>query len=193
MALTGFSCPHFQNMVTENQSKSIAPPKGSKPFKKSDLPDGLNYEVLCCTIIPTVIAYYAHQKDPWNWPQSILCNKIHVILRSASGMDFNINPKGSIYKNVHIISCCHYYPHSFIFSGYSTSSDSWWAIIGSVLLALITTYIFKNQESGFTTQEQVMVWAKEQLIDYHFLYSKAKGDNKCVCYHIFDMLYLFYW
>ena len=71
-------------------------------------------------------------------------------------------------------------------------SDSWQAVIVSASLALITTYIFKNQESGFTTQEQVIVWAKEQPIDYCFLYSKAKGDVKSVHYHIFNMLYLFY-
>ena len=93
-----------QNMVTENQSKSITSPKGSKPFRRSDLPDGLNYEVLYHTIIPTIIAYYTCQKDPWDQPQSILHNEIHVILRSASGMDFNIDPKGPIYKNV-----CMYY------------------------------------------------------------------------------------
>ena len=125
-----------QNVVKEDQSKSVAPPKASKPFKKSDLPSRLHYEVLCHTIVPTVIAYYACQKDPWDQPQSILCNEIYVILRLASGIDFAINPKGPIYKNVCIISCCHCYSHSFIFPGYSTSfrqlaSCHWPSLIGS--------------------------------------------------------------
>ena len=124
-------------MVTENQPKYIAPPKGSKPFRRSDLSNGLNYEVLHYTIIPTVIAYYVCQKDPWDQPQSILCNEIHVILRSASGMDFNIDPKGPIYKNVCIISCCHHYPHSFIFSGYSMSFRQ---LASCHCLSLISSY-----------------------------------------------------
>ena len=53
-------------MVSKNKSKSIAAPKALNSSKKSNLPDGLNYEVLCHTVIPTVIAYYAHQKDPWD-------------------------------------------------------------------------------------------------------------------------------
>jgi hypothetical protein len=130
----GFTIIH-QNVVTENRSKSVAP-KGSKPFKRSDLPDGLNYEVLRRTVIPTVIAYYSRQKDPWDRPQSILCNEIRVILRSVSGMDFNIDPKEPIYKNVRIINHCRHYPHSFIFSGYSTSfgqlaSRHWLGLINS--------------------------------------------------------------
>ena len=56
----------FTNIVTENKSKFIAPPKVLKSFKKSDLPDGLNYDVLHHTIVPTVITYYACQKDPWD-------------------------------------------------------------------------------------------------------------------------------
>ena len=74
-------------MVTEDQSKSVTAPKASKPFKKSNLPNGLNYEILRHTVIPTVIAYYACQKDPWDHPQSILCNEIHIILRLAGGVD----------------------------------------------------------------------------------------------------------
>ena len=53
-------------MVTKDKSKAIAPSKGIKPFKKLDLPEGLNYKVLCCTIIPTIIVYYTHQKDAWD-------------------------------------------------------------------------------------------------------------------------------
>ena len=94
-------------MVTKDRSKSVTAPKASKPFKKSDLPDGLNYEILCCTVIPTVIAYYACQKDPWDRPQSILCNEICIILRSAGAVDFKVDPKGPIYKNVFMINHCH--------------------------------------------------------------------------------------
>ena len=50
-------------MVTEDRSKSVMAPKASKSFKKSDLPDELNYEILCHIVIPTIIAYYARQKD----------------------------------------------------------------------------------------------------------------------------------
>ena len=56
----------FTSLVAENKSKYIAPPKVSKNSKKSDLPDGLNYDVLHHMIIPTVITYYACQKDPWD-------------------------------------------------------------------------------------------------------------------------------
>ena len=123
-------------MVIENRSKSVAPVKGSKAFKKSDLPYGLNYEVLRCTVVPTIIAYYTRQKDPLDRPQSILCNEIRIILRSASGMDFDVDPKGPIYKNVHIVNCCHHSPYSFILSGYSMSfgqlaSCHWFCLIGS--------------------------------------------------------------
>ena len=97
-----------QNMVTKDWSKSVMAPKASKPFKKSDLPDGLNYEIIHCTVIPTVIAYYAHQKDPWDRPQSILCNKICIILRSAGGVDFKVDPEGPIYKNVCMINHFHH-------------------------------------------------------------------------------------
>ena len=96
-----------QNMVTEDQSKSVTAPKASKPFKKSDLPNKLNYEILHCTVVPTIIACHAHQKDPWDHPQSILCNEIHIILRSAGGVDFKVDPKGPIYKNVCMINHCH--------------------------------------------------------------------------------------
>ena len=61
-----------QNIVTEDQSKAVMPSKDSKPFKKSDLPEGLNYDVFCHTVIPTIIVYYACQKDPWDWPQSFV-------------------------------------------------------------------------------------------------------------------------
>ena len=80
--------------------KSIATPKVPKSFKKLDLPEGLNYEVFCRTAIPTVISYYAHQRDPWDQQVSVLCNEIWIILKSASGIDFEVNPKGPIYKNV---------------------------------------------------------------------------------------------
>ena len=50
----------------ENKLKSIAAPKVSKHFKKSDLPEGLNYEVFHCTVIPTIISYYSHLRDPWD-------------------------------------------------------------------------------------------------------------------------------
>ena len=95
-------------MVTEDKSKAVAPSKSVKPFRKSDLPKGLNYEVFHCTIIPTVIAYYVCQKDPWDQPQSVLCNEIHIIMKSASGVDFEVDPKGLIYKNIHTIRYGHH-------------------------------------------------------------------------------------
>ena len=96
-------------MVTKDKSKAVAPSKSVKPLRKSDLPKGLNYKVFRCTVIPTVIAYYAHQKDPWDQPQSILCNEICIILKSTGGVDFEVDPKGPIYRNVCMIS---YYDYS---------------------------------------------------------------------------------
>ena len=96
-------------MVTKDKSKAVAPFKSVKPFRKSDLSKGLNYKVFCLTIIPTVIAYYVRQKDPWDQPQSILCNEICIILKSAGGVDFEVDPKGPIYKNVCMISYYDYF------------------------------------------------------------------------------------
>ena len=94
-----------QNMVAEDPSKAVAPPpKSSKPFKKLSLPKGLDYDLLHCTVIPTTIGYYAHQRDPWDWPASILYSKIHTILRHTGRVDFEVDPKGVIYKNVHTYS-----------------------------------------------------------------------------------------
>ena len=91
-----------QNIVTEDSSKYVAPPsKSSRPFTKSGLPDGLEYRLLHHTIVPTIIAYFAHQRDPWDCLASILCNKICTIIRHTGNVDFEVNPKGSIYKNVH--------------------------------------------------------------------------------------------
>ena len=88
-------------MVSKNKSKSIAAPKALNSSKKSNLPDGLNYEVLCCTVIPTVITYYARQKDPWDQQPTLLCDEISMILKSVC-MDFKVHPKGPIYKNINI-------------------------------------------------------------------------------------------
>ena len=44
-------------------------------------------------------SYYSCQKDPWDWQLSLLCNEIGIILKSV-GMDFKVNAKGPIYKNV---------------------------------------------------------------------------------------------
>ena len=172
-------------MVTKDQLKAIIPSKGSKPFKKSDLPEGLNYEVCCCTVIPTIIAYFTCQKDPWDWSQSILCSDICIILRLVSRVDFNIDPRGPIYKNVctRAIAITHStHPNSQVTQ---CLSDSWQATISSVSLALVTIYIFKNQKSKFTTQKHVTVWAKTELTNYCFLCSKAKGDNQNVHHCIF--------
>ena len=140
-------------MVTKDESKAIIPSKGSKFFMKSDLPEGLNYEVFCCTVNPTIIAYFTCQKDPWDEPQSILCSKIHIILRLTSRVDFDIDPRGPIYKNVctrAIAITCTTHLNSQVTQ---CLSNSWWAAISSVSLALVTTYIFKNQKSKFTTQK----------------------------------------
>ena len=53
-------------MVTKDKSKAVVPSESIKPFRKSDLLERLNYQVFHCTIIPTVIEYYVHQKDPWD-------------------------------------------------------------------------------------------------------------------------------
>ena len=94
-----------QNMVAEDPSKVVAPPpKSSKPFKKSSLPEELDYDLLCRTVIPTTIAYYARQRDPWDRPASILCSEIRTILRHTGRVDFEVDPKGAIYKNVRTYS-----------------------------------------------------------------------------------------
>ena len=94
-----------QNMVAEDPSKVVAPPpKSSKPFKKSSLPEELDNDLLCHTVIPMTIAYYARQRDPWDRPASILCSEIHTILRHTGRVDFKVDPKGAIYKNVHTYS-----------------------------------------------------------------------------------------
>ena len=88
-------------MVTKDPSKSVVPPpKASKPFKKAGLPEGLNYELLCRTVIPTIIAYLGRQRNPWDRPASILCSEIHTIIRHTGKVDFEVDPKGAIYKNV---------------------------------------------------------------------------------------------
>ena len=51
-----------QNIVTEDQSKAVMPSKDSKPFKKSDLPEGLNYDVFCHTVIPTLLCIMLARK-----------------------------------------------------------------------------------------------------------------------------------
>ena len=175
-----------QNIVTKNKSKSITAPKASKNFKKSDLPDGLNYKVLRCTIIPTVITYYTHQRDPWDQQPSTLCNEIHLIMKLTGGMDFEVDPKGAIYKNVSmvfVVTNIAIPPHP---NPQVTQhlSDTWRSIIGSVSLTLITTFIFENQKSEFDSQVKVMAWAQNQLTNYCFLYQKVKGDDIKVRHNI---------
>ena len=104
----------------ENKSKSIAAPKVPKHFKKSDLPEGLDYEVFRRTVIPTVISYYSRQRDPWDRQVSVLCNEIQIILKSASGMDFEVDPKGPIYKNVSRQYSRYCYSYPFKLPGHST-------------------------------------------------------------------------
>ena len=88
-------------MVTEDALKSVAPPpKASKPFKKAGLPEGLNYELLRHTVVPTTISYVGRSRDPWDRPASILCNEIRIIIRHTGRVDFEVDPKGAIYKNV---------------------------------------------------------------------------------------------
>ena len=94
-----------QNIVTEDPSKSVAPlSKSSRPFMKSGLPDGLECGLLHRTIVPTVIAYFAHQRDLWDRLASILCNEIRTIISHTGNVNFEVNPKGSIYKNVHTVA-----------------------------------------------------------------------------------------
>ena len=176
----------YQNIVTENKLKSITTPKASKNFKKSDLPDGLNYKVLHRTIIPTIIAYYAHQRNPWDRQPSTLCNEIRLIMKSTGGMDFEVDPKGAIYKNVStifVVTNIAIPPHP---NPQVTQhlSDTWQSIIGSVSLTLITTFIFENQKSEFDSQVKVMAWAQNQLTNYRFLYQKAEGDDIKVHHNI---------
>ena len=102
-----------QNIVTEDPSKSVAPlSKSLRPPMKSGLPDGLKYGLLCRTIVPTIITYFACQRDPWDCPASILCNKIRTIIRHTGNIDFEVNPKGSIYKNVCTCTSSQWYTDS---------------------------------------------------------------------------------
>ena len=102
-----------QNIVTEDPPKSVAPPsKSSRPFMKSGLPDGLEYGLLHRTIVPTVITYFAHQRDLWDHLASILCNEIRTIIRHTGNVNFEVNPKGSIYKNVHTCTSSQWYTDS---------------------------------------------------------------------------------
>ena len=107
-------------------------------------------------------------------------------MKLPGGMDFEVDPKGAIYKNVSMI---------FVVTNISIPphpnpqvtqrlSDTWWSIIGSASLTLITAFIFENQKSEFDSQAKVMVWAQKQLTNYHFLYQKAKGDDIKVCHNI---------
>ena len=171
-------------MVTEDTSKFVAPPpKASRPFKKADLPDGLNYELLCHTIIPTVVTYYTHQREPWDHPASILCGEIHTITRHTGRVNFEVDSKSTIYKNVCTCSSWHY-PYSFVSQVTQWLSDSWWAVIGSVSTVLIMTFIFKNQKSKFPMQ------ANEQLTNWCFLYMTMEGNVTKVSCYFSNILYL---
>lgn len=177
-------------MVTEDPSKSVAPPpKASKPFKKAGLPDGLDYELLRRTVIPTVIAYYARQRDPWDRPASILSTEICTIIRHTGRVDFEVDPKGTIYKNVRTCPSRHY-PYSFVSQVTQRLSDSWRAVIGSVSTALIMTFIFENQKSKFPTQEKVTAWANKQLTNWRFLYVTTEGNDTKVSCYFSNILYL---
>ena len=113
---TSSTGPALPYIVSENKLQSIVAPKALNGFKKSDLSDDLNYEVLCCIVIPTVITYYTHQKDPWDQQPSLLCNEICIILKLA---DMDVNPKWVIYKNISTLYFHSYYPHSFKLPGHS--------------------------------------------------------------------------
>ena len=102
-----------------NKLKSIATPKVPKNLRnRTSL--GLIYEVLHCTIVPTVISYYTCQRDPWDQQASVICNEIWVILTSAGGMDFEVDPRGPIYKIVSQLYNHYYYYYSFKLLGHST-------------------------------------------------------------------------
>ena len=116
---TIFSVLNLPLSIEHHCGKQIEVHCCPQSFKKSDLPEGLNYEVLHCTIVPTVISYYAHQRDPWDQQVSVLCNEIWVTLKSAGGMDFEVNPRGPIYQIVSWLYNCYYYYYSFKLLGHS--------------------------------------------------------------------------
>ena len=47
------------------------------------------HHIICC-----------RSRDPWDCPASILCNEIRIIIRHTGRVDFEVDPKGAIYKNV---------------------------------------------------------------------------------------------
>ena len=77
-------------------------------FQEVRPPQGAQLQRVSPHCHPHFIAYYAHQRDPWDWSQSILCNEIYIILRSTGGVDFEVDPKGLIYKNIHAIRYGHH-------------------------------------------------------------------------------------
>ena len=56
-------------------------------------------------------------------------------------------------------------------------------VIGSVSLALITTFIYENQQE-FDNQKMVTEWVQNQLTNYCFLYQKAEGDDMNVSHNV---------
>lgn len=79
--------------------------------------------------------------------------------------------------------------HWLIFQVTQRLADSWQAVTGSVSIALITTFIFENQKSKFHTQHEVTAWATEQLTDWRFLYTNAKGNNMKVSHYYGNIFY----
>ena len=79
--------------------------------------------------------------------------------------------------------------HWLVFQVTQWLADSWRAVIRSVSIALITTFIFENQKSKFCTQCKVTAWATEQLIDWCFLYSFAEGSDMKVSHYYGNIFY----
>ena len=79
--------------------------------------------------------------------------------------------------------------HWLIFQVTQQLANNWQAVIRSVSIALITTFIFKNQKSKFHTQHEVTAWATKQLTDWCFLYANAKGNNMKVSYYYGNIFY----
>ena len=79
--------------------------------------------------------------------------------------------------------------HWLVFQVTQWLANSWQAVIRSVSIALIMTFIFENQKSKFRTQHKVTAWATEQLTDWHFLYANAKGNNMKVSHYYGNIFY----
>ena len=119
-------------------------------------------------------------------PSCATRSRFHIILRLAGRVDFEVNPKGAIYKNVCMISHCH---HSlFKVSGYSTSvqqlaSCYWLHLIGTyhdIHLWKSTVWVY-YAKAGHSMGQKGAHWLLLPVF-------KAEGGNKNVYHYIFYII-----